>query len=124
MVFLFNKTIENILSDYIPHETVTCNDKDLPWINRNIKQQIQEKNDTYRSYISNDKNSQKFNKVKYVQNQLKNLIECSQGKYYLRISKKLINSMAGPKTYWSILKTFLNNKKFLTFLLYFKTANM
>ena len=40
MVFLFNKTIENILSSYILHETVTFDDRDLPWINSNIKQQI------------------------------------------------------------------------------------
>ena len=46
MVFLFNKTIKNIFSNFIPHETVTCDDRDLPWINNNIKQLIQEKNDT------------------------------------------------------------------------------
>ena len=51
MVFLFNKTIKNIFSNFISHETVTCNDRDPPWINSNITQLIQEKNDTYRSYI-------------------------------------------------------------------------
>ena len=92
MVFLFNKTITNILPNYIHHETV--NDKNC---------------------ILNDKNPQK---------QLKNIIERSQEKYYLRISKKLMDLMASPKTYWSILKTLLNNKKFLKFLLYFKKTNM
>ena len=57
MVFLFNKTIRNIFSNFIPHETVTYDDRDLPWINSNIKQLIQEKSDTYRSYILNDKKS-------------------------------------------------------------------
>ena len=111
MVFLFNKTIKNIFSNFIPHETVTCDDRDPPWINNNIKQLIQEKNDTYRIYILNDKNPQIFQKVKYLQTQLKNLIEHSQEKYYLRISKKLMNPMTSLKTYWSILKTLLNNKK-------------
>ena len=85
MVFLFNKTIKNIFSDFIPHETVTCDDRDPLWINNNIKQLIQEKNDIYRIYILNDKNPQIFQKVKYLQTQLKNLIEHSQEKYYLRI---------------------------------------
>ena len=58
MVFLFNKTIENIFSNFIPHETVTCHDRDPPWINNNIKQLIQVKNNTYRIYILNDKNPQ------------------------------------------------------------------
>ena len=92
-------------------ETVTCDDRYPPWINNNIKQLIQEKNDTYRIYILNDRNPHIFQKVKYLQTQLKNLIEHSQEKYYLRISKKLMNPMTSLKTYWSILKTLLNNKK-------------
>ena len=44
MVSLFNKTIKNILSNYIPHKTITCDNKDPPWFNKNIKQLIQEKN--------------------------------------------------------------------------------
>ena len=47
MFFLFNKTIKNILSNYIFHETFTSDDREPPWINNNIKQLIQEKKDTY-----------------------------------------------------------------------------
>ena len=32
--FLFNKTAENIISNYIPHETVRFDDRDRPWINK------------------------------------------------------------------------------------------
>ena len=32
MVFLLNKTIKNIFSNYIPHETITCDDRDPPWL--------------------------------------------------------------------------------------------
>ena len=85
MVFLFNKTSKNIFSNFIPHETVTSDNRYPPWININIKQLIQEKNNTYRSYILNDKNPEIFHKVKYLQKQLKNLIERSQEKYYLRM---------------------------------------
>ena len=121
MVFLFNKTIKNIFSNFIHHDKVTCDDRDPPWINKNIKQLIQEKNNTYRSYILNDKNPHILHKVKYLQEYLKNLIEHSQEKYYISILKELMDPMASLKTYWSLLKTLLNNK---TFLLYFKTTNM
>ena len=107
MVFLFNKTVKNILSNCNPHETVTFDDRNLPSTISNISQ---EKNNTYRSYILNDKNPQIFHKVKYLQNQLKNLIEHNLEKYYLRVSKKLIDPMTSPRTYWSILKTLLINK--------------
>ena len=42
MVFLFNKNIKN-------YETVTCDDRGPRWSNKNIKQLIQEKSNTYRS---------------------------------------------------------------------------
>ena len=106
-----NKTIKNILSNYIPYETITCDDRDPPWINNKIKQIIQDINNTYRIYILSNKNPQIFEKVNYLQNQLKLLTESNKERYYLRISKKLMDPMTSAKTYWSILKSLLNNKK-------------
>ena len=99
MVHLFNKTIKSILSNYIPHETITCDDRDIPWINSKIKQLIQEIDNTYRIYILINKNSQIFDKVNYLQNQLKVLSESNKERYYLRISKKLMDPMTSAKTY-------------------------
>ena len=101
---MYNKTIKNILSNYIPHETFTCDDRDPPWINNKIKQLIQEINNTYRLYILSNKNPQIFEKVKYLQNQLKLLTESKTERYYLSISKKLMDPTTSAKTYWSILK--------------------
>ena len=36
-VNLFNKITKNIIRNYIPHETITCDDRDTPWINKGIK---------------------------------------------------------------------------------------
>ena len=36
MIFLFNKTVKNIISNYIPHKIITFDDRDPPWINRNV----------------------------------------------------------------------------------------
>ena len=78
MVYLFNKTIKKMLSNYIPHETITCDDRDLSCINNKIKQLIQEINNTYRIYILSNKNLQIFEKMKYLQNQLKFLTESNK----------------------------------------------
>ena len=99
MVSLFNKTIKNILSNYIPQETITCDDKDSPWFNKNIKQLIQEKDNTYKSYILSDKNPRIFERVKSLQNQLKCSIEDIKERYYLHISQKLMDPATSAKTY-------------------------
>ena len=42
---------------------------------------------------------------------MKLLIEANKEKYYSRISKRMTNPLTSNKTYWSILKSFINNKK-------------
>ena len=111
MVSLFNRSIKNILSNYIPHETVICDDKVSPWFNNNIKQLIQENNKTYKSYILSDENPPIFDRVKSLQNQLQYLIEVNKEKYYLRVSKKLMDPVTSAKIYWLIFMVLLNNKK-------------
>ena len=77
-----------------------------------IKQLIQEKNNTHKSYILSDETPQIFDRVKSLPNQFKYLTESNKEKYYLRIPKKLVDPITRAKAYWSILKTLLNNKKF------------
>ena len=36
---MFNKIIKDIMPNYISDQTITCNDRDPPWINEDIKQQ-------------------------------------------------------------------------------------
>ena len=40
---IFNETISNVLSNYIPHETTICDDQDPSWINKKVKKAIQKK---------------------------------------------------------------------------------
>ena len=52
-VNLLNKTIKNIIGNYIPHETITYGDWDPPWINKDIKDLIYEENQAYNLYQQN-----------------------------------------------------------------------
>ena len=110
-VYLFNKTINNIVSNYIPRETIICNDKDPPRINKNIKKLINDKNLACKSYRQNENNSSTFQNFQFLQSKLNYLIEESKHKYHARLSEKLSDPATSPKSYWSIFKTFLNNKK-------------
>ena len=52
-----------------------------------------------------------FGKFKTLPCQLHLSIEELKEKYYTKLSSRLADPLTSPKTYWSILKTFLNNKK-------------
>ena len=104
-MILFNKTIKNI-SNYIFHETVTFHDIDPPWISKNVKQLILEKNEMYKKYVNENKDPRIFDKVKCLQNELDSIIESNKRKYYPRLSKKLVDSMTSTKSCWSTLKIF------------------
>ena len=110
-VSLFNKTILNILNNYIPHETIICDDKDPPWFNSRIKSLIENKNKIRKSYQRFKSNSQLLSKLNLLQEQLYFLINKSKQNYYSRVASKLTNVQRNSKTYWSLLNRFLNNKK-------------
>ena len=112
-VSLFNKTILNILNNYIPHETIICEEKYPPWLNSRIKLLIENKNKTRKSYQRFKSNSQLLSKLNLVQEQLYFLINKSKQNYYSRVASKLTNSQRNSKTYWSLLNRFLNNQKIL-----------
>ena len=113
MVDIFDKTILNILSNFIPHETVTIDDKDPPWFNDKIKLLLHEKNLAFKTFRKNRNNAELLRRLEYLQNKLHNAINYFKQRYYQRMSEKLNNINKSSKAYWSLLKTFLNNKKFL-----------
>ena len=90
------------------------------WINKDIRGLSHEKNQAYKSYCQNKNNTFSLYQFELLQSKLNSLIEKSKLNYYARLSRKLSDPMTSPKSYWSILKTFLNNKKipFIPLLLY------
>ena len=110
-VDIFNRTILNILSNFIPNETIVCNDKDPPWFNNRIKNLIKEKNATYKIFRHNKDNPDLIYHLKFLHERLSTTVESSKGRYYARITNRLNHTQKSSKTYWCLLKTFLNNKK-------------
>ena len=116
---LFTQTFQNIMSNYIPHETITCDDRKRPWMDEKIKKLVRHKNCAFNSYSWDKNNADLFKKFQSPQAHLKTSIEKSNQNYYSHLSNKLLDGKTSPKLYWSILKTFLNNKK-----LYFNSYTM
>ena len=109
-VGIITKTVFNIISNFIPHETILCNDKDPPWFNKKIRTVIKEKNMTFNRYRSNSSNLELKRHLKFLPENLNNSIESSKQRYYSRIANKLNNSQKNSGSYWSLMKIFLNNK--------------
>ena len=82
------------------------------WFNTKIKSLIHEKNITFERLRSDRRrNSCLRRQVNCLQDRLNDSIEASKQKYYCRMTNKLTNAEKSSKAYWSILKSFLNNKK-------------
>ena len=111
IVHLFNRTIKNILHNFIPHQIITCDDRDPSWFYSSIRNLIQDKNEAYERFKRRNNNNQHFEKIQSPQNLLGALIELSKQRYYSRLSKKTMESFTSPKTYRSVLKSFRSNKK-------------
>ena len=56
------------------------------------------------AYSRDLNNTDLFNKFQSVQEHLNTTVEKSKPKHYSRLSDKLLDSKASPKSYWSILK--------------------
>ena len=108
---IFNNTINNVLSNFIPHETITCDDEKPPWFNKNIINLIKDKNIFYKSHTANQNSTDKKEAIKTLQNKLTSTIENAKSEYYSKLSIKLLNPKTSSKAYWSILKSFVNDKK-------------
>ena len=108
--FILTKTILNIMSNFIPNEIVTMDDRDPTWINNKIKSLIKNKNEYFKNCVKPN-NSESIRYFEQMQDTLRTTIEISKQKYYFKLSRKLAVNKINPKCYWSILKSFLSNKK-------------
>ena len=66
-VYFFSKTLLNKIQNLIPHETIICNDRDPPWINKEFKKLMLEKNLAFKSYCYSNKSMFLFEKFKALQ---------------------------------------------------------
>ena len=100
-VSIFDKTLMNIFTNYIPNRYITIDDRDPPWMNEIIKNKVKLKKSLHKS-----------NNFMEIQKLLTaDMILKRKGKYYHHLSLKLNNLNTSAKTYWSILKPFYNDSK-------------
>ena len=80
-VYFFTKTLLNIIQNFIPHETIICDDRDPTWIIQEIKKLLVEKNLAFKSYCYSNRNMFLLEKFKALYYQLHISIEGSKEKH-------------------------------------------
>ena len=111
LVLKLNETTLNVFRNYVPSKYLTIDDKDPVWMNETIKSKIKIKNKIFKEYIQNGRFASDFVFLESLITELNELMSSTKFLYYENLAKKLNNPLLQVKTYWSILKTFYNDKK-------------
>ena len=80
-------------------------------MNETIKAKIKKKNLLFDQYIQNGRFESDFVFLEALITEVNELISSTKTLNYVNLAKKLNNPLLQSKTYWSILKTFYNDKK-------------
>ena len=107
---LFNETIVNIVSNYIPNKFIICNDKDPPWLNDHTKRLINLKNKIFKKHLKDGRPKSVYENLQAITWDLTEAVTNSKN-VYERLANKLNDPNTSAKAYWSIIKTLFNGKK-------------
>ena len=110
MTEVFTSVMYSILSSHIPNKTIKCNDKDPPWITKELKSAIRRKHRVYRKFVQRGRKPEEWNLVKKIRNMTSKMIVHAKESYYLKLGKNLSDPNQGTKTYWSTLKRVIKKK--------------
>ena len=73
-VTIFNQTLMNIFSNYIPNKLITVDDKDPPWMNESIKKKIVPRKYACKPFNANKKNYYVYLKLQTISTELSEMI--------------------------------------------------
>ena len=108
---IFNKHLMNIFYNFIPNKIINCSYKRPPWMTDYIKSRLRERSKMTKKYYKYGQVKSYFDQLQEKTDECTALILDAKEKDVRCMSKKLNNLLTAPKTYWSIINRFLNNRK-------------
>ena len=85
------------MKNFIPHETIVCDDKDPPWFNKRIKSLIQEGALLLETFRKNRNNVEIITCLNNFNDRLALLINTAKQNFYSKIVKKLQKTQRSSK---------------------------
>ena len=105
-----NNILLNIFRNFIPNKVIKVGYKYPNWMNPKIISYLRNRSKLTKRYYSNPTEENK-NLLNAKLNEYSNMIVEAKERYTNKLNKKLDDPSTMSKAYWSILNTFLSNKK-------------
>ena len=87
-IVIFNQTLMNMFSNYIPNKLITVDDKDPPWMNEHVKRKILDKRSACKSFDTNKKSYDACLKLETILTKLSEMILKRKNDYHRQLSDK------------------------------------
>ena len=100
----------NVFRNYVQNKYINIDDKDPVWMNEMIKSKMETKNKLYQQYIQNGRFESGLIFIESLIAELNDLISYTKDLYYENLAKPF-NPLLQAKKYWSIFKSFYNDRK-------------
>ena len=112
------------MSIFILNKIIVCDNWDLPWMIRHIKNLILYKNNFLKTFVRGKSSMFHLLTFNNLQNYLNQSIQKSKQNYLNKVDKRPSDPSTSTICYWSLLKNILNNKKYYVFHLYFTITSI
>ena len=110
-VELLTNVLTNVVSNFIPNDTKRVKSRDPPWITKNITHYYRSYKKKYKKFVKNGCPVDSRVEMDNLRQNYTKLVDDAQQNFLIGQGIKLSNPGTDIRTYWSILKTFLNKIK-------------
>ena len=111
MVELFANRLYRIIRANIPRKVLRLNDKDPPWITRQVKAAVKRKRRFFRRFMNRGRRPEDWENFKIVRNETTRMVANAKEMYFSNLGQKLSNPTNGIKIFWSTMNRLIDKKK-------------
>ena len=112
MTHSFTSKCASIFSKFIPNKTITCDNRDPPWMTTSLKSAIKRRHRVYNKYVKRGRKPDDWEYVRIIRNQTSSKIAQAKDEYFSSFGKKLSDPTHCTKSYWTTLNKIIDKKKF------------
>ena len=105
MTDVFCSTLMTVLNKHIPNKTFTFNERDPPWMAREIQTAIKRKHRVYKKFNRRGRNPADWERIRILRNETICLVGAAKDNYFKSLGRKLTDAKTGIKACWQTINT-------------------